>query len=239
MPRDQLPGPVRDLAVVRYEPGQKMAPAGTDDNSNTQFATLGVWAARRHGVPVDRTLALIAARFHASQHPDGTWGYHLRNKQNPDSMTCAGLLGLAVGRATPAEAEAPPADDPAIAKGLKYLGNRIGKAGGVKRPKKARTGTIVQAAAHGDLYYLWSIERVGMLYNLSTIGGKDWYAWGAGLIVDHQKEDGSWNDRHGAAADTCFALLFLKRVNVAKDLTMHLQRVGPIRDPGESRTVNP
>ena len=36
-------------------------------------------------------------------------------------------------------------------------------------------------------------------------------------------------------ADTCFALLFLKRANVAKDLTHQLQMLGPIRDPGLAR----
>lgn len=237
--REDLPPALRKLPVVAHVPGEKPAKApSNDDNSNTQFATLGVWVARRHGVPVHATLTNLAARFHRTQNADGTWGYHLNTRLRPDSMTCAGLLGLAVGRVTD-EGEEKSRDDPAIAKGLTYLGERVGKPGKVKRAKNSRAGRYIQADSLGDLYYLWSIERVAMLYNLSTLGGKDWYAWGASIIVDHQRDDGSWLDRHSPVPDTCFALLFLKRVNVAKDLTMHLQRVGPIRDPGESRTVHP
>ena len=46
-----------------------------------------------------------------------------------------------------------------------------------------------------NLYFLWTLERVGVLYNRREIAGKDWYAWGAELLVDHQAEDGSWH--HG------------------------------------------
>ena len=28
-----------------------------------------------------------------------------------------------------------------------------------------------------EMYFLWSVERVAMLYDLKTIGGRDWYAW--------------------------------------------------------------
>jgi hypothetical protein len=71
-----------------------------------------------------------------------------------------------------------------------------------------------------------------MIFNLKTIAGKDWYGWGARRIVDIQKEEGCWHEYHGPIPDTCFALLFLKRVNVAQDLTQQLQLLGPIRDPG-------
>src|SRR5262249_55186410 len=47
----------------------------TSDNSNTQFAVLALWAAQRHGVPMERCLALLVKRFHQSQNPDGGWGY--------------------------------------------------------------------------------------------------------------------------------------------------------------------
>ncbi len=91
---------------------------------------------------------------------------------------------------------------------------------------------MVGANAMGDLYFLWSVERVGVIYGLTTIVTTDWYAWGAPLIVDHQSTDGSWSNGHGPLPDTCFALLFLKRVNVAKDLTKKLELLGPIEDVG-------
>src|SRR5262249_19144421 len=69
------------------------------DNSNTQFATLGLWVAKRHGVPADEALAMIERRFRATQNADGGWGYITGNYGNTSSpqMTCAGLIGVAVG----------------------------------------------------------------------------------------------------------------------------------------------
>src|SRR5262249_13332568 len=117
---------------------------------------------------------------------------------------------------------------------LEFLGKRVEKPGGVKKPGKGRAGALkIGADSLGDLYWLWSLERVGVIYSLSTIGGKDWYAWGAGLLVPAQADDGSWLGGQGQVVDTCFALLFLRRVNVAKDLTRQLQQMGRIRDPGQ------
>src|SRR5206468_2612465 len=70
----------------------------TDDNSNTQFAILGLWVAQRHGLPVAKALARVEARFRNSQNFDGGWGYTPGNGVGSSTaMTCAGLLGLAVG----------------------------------------------------------------------------------------------------------------------------------------------
>jgi hypothetical protein len=219
---------------VRYEPGQPLGRSEGGDNSNTQFAILGVWAARRHGVPVERSLAMIAARFRTSQNRDGSWGYLMNTSQRVDSMTCVGLLGLAVGRVTTPEEDGEGGHDPMIEKGLRFLGKKIGAAKDGPRPggqkKKERRGPILQVDAGSALYYLWSLERVSVLYNLRTIAGKEWYRWGARLIVEHQREDGSWEERYGPSCDTCFALLFLKRVNVARDLTRELLRIGTLRD---------
>jgi hypothetical protein len=180
---------------------------------------------------------MVDDRFRASQNDDGSWGYHGKDKNRTDSMTCAGLLGLAVGRGSQRKGKAP-ALDPAIDSGLRHLGQRIG----VLVPKKAieagvgrgvgRRGQLVGANAWGDLYFLWSLERVGMIYGLKTIGGKEWYPWGVPVIVAHQNPDGSWAEAFPGPPDTCFALLFLKRVNVAKDLTKKLLLFGAIKDPG-------
>jgi hypothetical protein len=90
-----------------------------------------------------------------------------------------------------------------------------------------------------NLYFLWTLERVGVLYNLETIGGKDWYVWGVGLVLEAQQKDGHWQvpARIGAPpqVDTCFALLFLKRANLAKDLTKKLEFVIEAKDPGSGK----
>jgi hypothetical protein len=141
-------------------------------------------------------------------------------------MTCVGLLGLAVGHAAArppgAPAANPPVEDPRVVKGLVAL-----------------RGFLDGPLAPGplDLYFLWSVERVGVLYDLPAIGDQDWYRWGVELLLPNQTPAGSWENGtyhgHHAILDTCMALLFLKRANLAPDLTKRL----PFRPAELARTV--
>ncbi|HMC89288.1 MAG TPA: hypothetical protein VKI17_07055, partial [Gemmataceae bacterium] len=79
--RVELPREIRRL-LTEFERKGPMKPGSLDaaaggggDNSNTQFAIIALWAARRQGVPVDKALANAATRFRTTQHPDGGWGY--------------------------------------------------------------------------------------------------------------------------------------------------------------------
>jgi hypothetical protein len=63
-------------------------------------------------------------------------------------------------------------------------------------------------------YFLYALERAGMLLDVPTIGKHDWYGEGASAILDAQKPDGSWYGgakRCNSTWDTCFAILFLKK----------------------------
>jgi hypothetical protein len=74
-------------------------------------------------------------------------------------------------------------------------------------------------------YALWTLERAAVLFDLQKVGGKDWYHWGAEILLANQQPDGSWKGaHHEGGADTCFALLFLKRANFAADLTKKFQK---------------
>lgn len=79
-----------------------------------------------------------------------------------------------------------------------------------------------------DIYVLWTVERVAVLYDRRRIGNLDWYVHGVRLLLPLQdKEDGSWSPAKMRALDepsvsTSFALLFLKRSNLARDLTERL-----------------
>jgi hypothetical protein len=213
-----LEPPARSHVMPRHDLGTFV------NNSTTQFAVLGLWAARRHQLPLERALALVVQRFRVSQAPGGSWSYDGANKPsawNTPSMTGAGLLGLAVGHGLTADslsdaARAELARDPDIQKGLLFLSESIGK------PLGKAAGSVAI-----NLYFLWTVERVGVLYNLPSIHGKEWYPWGASEILAQQEEDGSWNcGGYGGAipvTDTCFALLFLQRANLAKDLSKKLE----------------
>jgi hypothetical protein len=212
---------------------------GTTDNSNTQFAMLALWVARRHEAPVERSLNLMVRRFNTSQNVDGSWGYDYSNgggATGKPAMNCVGLLGLAIGHGLASdEAEKKKAlapqlpdqdgldqdnapreiKDPKILTGFVALDKFIGEPTG-------RLENLPKA----NLYFLWSVERVAVLYNLKMLGKKDWYLWGAEILVANQNADGHWQDGgyHGASntIDTCLALLFLKRANLAADLTTAL-----------------
>ncbi len=108
-------------SVVGYNSAVRLAvqsngrQGGGGDNSNTQFGLIGLWVAARHGVPVDDAFLLLEAHFLTTQNAtDAGWGYAGAVSHSTTAMTCAGLLGLAIGttRGQPAEAApaAPPGD---------------------------------------------------------------------------------------------------------------------------------
>ncbi len=237
---DQIRAALQRLPAMRFQRGRPFVvqpPKGHEDNSLTQFAILALWAAQKHGVPADRSLAFAETRFRASQHPNGGWAYGLNMRWRPrPSMTCAGLLGLAVGRGVRGDVKLVDGKkqaltrDPAVARALAFLGKEIDitdKPGRRRGKPGRRRVPIVAAEDQGGLYFLWSLERVGVVYNLDQIEGQDWYAWGSKLIVAVQKPDGSWPDNYHGLVDTSFALLFLNRVNVVADLTSKLQKLEP------------
>jgi len=228
---------LQGLPVVQNQgikKGQGKAKQGAGDNSNTQFAILALWAARRHNVPTDQALLAAYQRFADSQHNDGGWAYHVRGGSTP-SMTCVGLLGEAMGHGVSPEIVGidpnnpkavilrPALHDPKIQHGLKALGRSIGE------PSMTEKKFAMQ-----NLYFMWSVERVAMLYDLKTIDGKDWYGWGAQILVHNQDTSGAWpsSSYHGASPplNTCFALLFLKRSNLVQDLTSNLRLQAGIRE---------
>jgi hypothetical protein len=64
-------------------------------------------------------------------------------------------------------------------------------------------------------YYLYGLERAGMLADRKWIGMHDWYREGAEYLLERQSGLGSWGDD----VQTCFALLFLKRSTMPVTLT--------------------
>ena len=61
-------------------------------------------------------------------------------------------------------------------------------------------------------FWIYGLERVGVLLDLDILGGIDWYWSGADWLVKAQRGDGSWNGSH---IDTILALLFLKRATAS------------------------
>ena len=239
-PLEMLPAELQNRPIVlnKGRAKGKLAVGGPDaltDNSNTQFAMLALWAARRHGVPTDQALLASYQRFTSSQNSDHGWGYP---GASTTTMTCAGLIGLGIGHGAAPEIVGVDPDNPKavvikpalqddrIQNALQVLARSVGQ------PSQDAKKTNFQSE---NLYFLWSLERVAMLYDLQTIGGKDWYGWGAQMLVHTQQPNGAWQGAafhgHNASVDTCFALLFLRRSNLVQDLTKNLRLNTGIREP--------
>jgi hypothetical protein len=224
---------------------QQAKPEGYIDNSNTQFAVLALWVARRHHLPADGALRQAERYFRTTQE-QGRWHYirffdtesitvnpmYFVNSFSPrgqSAMTCAGLIGLAIGAGVARDAQirtAPgpngkqpalrePLRDPLVQAALLYVGGQLAQT--------LNTGLPAVQNLDNDYYFLWSVERVGVIYSLTHMAGLDWYQTGAFLILRHQDpQTGLWTGRYPAEIDTCFALLFLRKSNFARDLTANL-----------------
>jgi hypothetical protein len=213
-PDPQLPPDAKDKAHDPYD--------ATTDNSNTHFAMVGLLTARKYDVPTERSFARVARRFRTTQGGSGTWAYPFvrGGADGSSAMTCIALVGVAVGHAFAPEAGVRPETDPVIVNAFVALNRSVGEPAGTTadRPKVKDVG---------GLYFLWTMERIAVLYDLQKLGNKDWYLWGAEILLSNQLGDGSWADDggfHGQTpiVNTCLALLFLKRANLTPDLSKRL-----------------
>src|SRR4051812_32230663 len=159
--------------------GRVQLGTGTEDNSNTQFAILGLREAAIAGVPINRkTWELTVKHFVENQNGDGGWGY-----QNHDgsygSMTCAGIGSLVIceqmlgptedvnADGTPKCCNQSPIAGHALERGVQWL-DRYFSVG----VNPGRGGQWV-------LYYLYGVERSGRLAGRRFFGRHDWYREGA------------------------------------------------------------
>ena len=150
----------------------------------------------------------------------GPWGYFIKKRDDAmvsiedagyGSMTCAGLTSLLI-----AESELLAGKnlndklkkriETAKKQGLAWLQHNYSVRG--NKPSAGFWSVFYY-------YYLYSLERVGVLYGIKTIDGHDWYQEGAMLLVRAQKSDGSWVDYDEIPVlDSAFALLFLRRATI-------------------------
>jgi hypothetical protein len=228
-PREFGPQGPKEKPKVRTKiPVKKMkdGPA-TGDNSNSQYAALGLRACHDSGIVLPKESLLLARKWWIeSQHdkeedkgvatggdvpgtPRG-WCYSkqavcAKNHRPYASMTAGAVGALAIYDFI---LDQDRKKDAAIKSGLAWL-NAHWSVTANEGPVEFDTSTKTEL-----FYYLYALERAGMLLDVPTVGKHDWYAEGATAILDAQKADGSW---YGGAKrcqptwDTCFAILFLKK----------------------------
>jgi len=149
-------------AAVRRIANSGGRPAAGGDNSNTQFGLIGMWVAARHGVPADDAFILLEAHFLTTQNAaDAGWGYSGHSGTSTTAMTCAGLLGLAIGTSRNQPAEAAPAP--------KSPGDGDDPFNRVKKPKE---GGVKQGGVNPLVPAMTAAMRKAAIDNaLKSIGG--------------------------------------------------------------------
>jgi hypothetical protein len=176
------------------------------DNSNSQYAVLGAWAAAR-----DRSIEIgqgfwapVLRHWLAVQNKDGGWGY-MGGIASSGTMTCAGIASTLVcmdnlqsGDFLQCKTARTNASH-SVEAGLEWLENNFtnGEAG------------------VWPLYYYYGLERVGLASGMKYFGPTDWYKTVGKTILGMQQPDGSWcfqaADEPGKVVGTGYALLFLIR----------------------------
>jgi hypothetical protein len=84
---------------------------------------------------------------------------------------------------------------------------------------RAECAKVTEGASVPDYYFLWSLERVAVAFDLRQLEGLDWYALGCRRLLPVQTPAGFWNGIYGNEIDTSLALLFLCRSNFTRELT--------------------
>lgn len=182
------------------------------DNSNTQYALLGLHAGRLAGARIERAVwQEIQDYYVTTQQPDHGWVYNLAmGRESTLTMTTAGLCGLLIsGIELNAGREVLQADGRASNCGV-YAENK---------PATDALGWIARGftitVRHHTYYNLYGLERTGRLSGQRFFGEHDWYREGCEFLVSAQKEDGSWQEPDGREGwpviSTSFALLFLSK----------------------------
>jgi hypothetical protein len=191
--------------------------AHTPDNSNTQYALLGLHEAHlanakiEANAKVDRVWEEIRDFYKRTQHDDGGWGYTaLAGNGSTLTMSVAGLCGLLIaGQELDERRETP-------------LGNGAFEQCGVYKENANVARAINYIAGHfqieerrGNIFYnLYGLERAGRLTGLRFFGKYDWYREGCEYLVRRQDAQGAWTGRgfeQYSTLATSFALLFLSK----------------------------
>lgn len=195
------------------------------DNSNSQYALLGLQAATEAGIPVKPEVWALARQYwercqRKGGFDDGSWNYTPNDGGGGyGSMTCAGISSL-------------------IISGLRrYQGMEVLNGDQVRNCGKGGINPDIQRGLNwmaanfrvsenpgggkGQLwkyYYLYGLERVGRLSGLRYVGDHDWYFEGAEHLVHDPRRDelqGKWTGVNATEQDpvvtTSFVLLFLAK----------------------------
>jgi hypothetical protein len=254
---DSLPPPgVKVKPEVKHKKKvEKKRDGSGHDNSNSQYAALGMRACHDAGIifqesVIDKALqwwkntqkndklpeeALIEGGVNGPDKPKGggtvassvaqnkaaplgwCYGEHGEHKAY-GSMTAGAVGALAIYnyiKDNDGGKKKTWKRDKDCHEGLQWLAKNFSV---TYNPGPYEHGNMEENSKHQYYYFLYGLERAGMLYGTEILGAKKWYPEGAKQLCADQKGDGSWG---GGTVDTCFAILFLKRATRPLDVATH------------------
>ena len=194
------------------------------DNSNTQYALLGLYAAKQAGAKIeDRHWRAIQEFYTRTQKPLGNtagfWAYHNTESGIGDTsasftMTVAGVCGLIIAGMGLDQSE----------QNLDPLSGVAANCGGYAENSPVTKGMNWIGAnfnfEQGKSYFynVYGIERLGRLSGQRFVGTHDWYREGCEYLIRLQPPDGGGAIKSKVGGidgadivSTAFALLFLSK----------------------------
>ncbi|MEK7466101.1 MAG: hypothetical protein AAB074_01690 [Planctomycetota bacterium] len=211
------------------------------DHSNTQYAILGLRSCAVAEVMIPKeTWAEALKILEEAQDLKGSWGYayyfdnggvdpkkggpKVTVNKNPGygSMTagCAGSLVICkYYLKAHYGAKEDFKTDKSVKDALKWIAENFTVEENAAYEKVKATASVPTGDKYTwHYYYLYALERVGMLGEFEIIGRHDWYQVGAKYLLAKQEASGMWKSPGAAGmggpspvTDTCFAILFLRR----------------------------
>ncbi|HEX7901950.1 MAG TPA: hypothetical protein VF950_29595 [Planctomycetota bacterium] len=217
------------------------------DNSNTQYAALGLRACHDAGIVLEEKVVELALKWLRDTQknekapleelvegglgtrrqtvvkrqaaPQG-WCYGDHDNHKPYGSMTAGAIGsLAIWdyiRDNDEGKRKSWKNDPDVHEGLVWLTKNYSVTYNPGAHEKVPG--FEENTPHGYFYYMYALERAGLLYGTEVLGKHKWYPEGAKELIASQRPDGTWG---ADASDTCFAILFLKRATRSLDIATH------------------
>ncbi len=237
------PGHRAKPRVVNKIPIKKRRDGQAGDNSNTQYAALGMRACHDAGIIIPKDVTELAIKWYRncqkdekgakpdrleldgaevrearpgatqavqviSCEPQG-WCYGKHDDHKPyGSMTAGSIGSLAIWLYIKDNDDPRPRSwkrDKDVHEGLQWLAHNFSVEFNPGPYEHGDKGKDSQAQYY---YYLYALERAGIIYGTERIGPWYWYPEGAKVLLQKQGGDGKWA---GGVVDTCFAILFLRR----------------------------
>jgi hypothetical protein len=174
---DEGPAPGKALKVPPFEPSKLTC----GDNSNAQYAVLGLFAAARSNIEIPKAVLEKTEKwFEKMQHADGGFSYNgSYDGESDGAMATAGVTALVVSKFYQGKDWK---NDPSVQRGIDWIAKNL----------KYDTNPGVKPKMLFQYYWLYGVERVGQITGMKEFGGHDWYREGAEYLLSAQQADGSW-----------------------------------------------